>query len=126
MVDVLRAALIFVALLFVAPAAAWADDDVRRSGSCGAGASSELRLQPHDGEIRVRFEVDTNRVGQKWRFVLVHERRVVWRGHRRTRSGGRVRIRRSIADFAGADFVSVRASGPHGNTCSASATLSGS
>ena len=122
----LRAALILVLLLLVAPAAALADDDVRRSGICGARASSELRLDPHDGAIRVRFEVDANRAGKKWRFVVVHERRVVWRGHRRTRSGGRVRIRRSVADFAGADFVSVRASGPHGNTCSASATLSGS
>lgn len=126
MVGVLRAALILVSLMLIVPAAARGDDDVRRSGICGAGASSELRLDPHDGAIRVRFEVDSGRAGKKWRFVLVHERRVVWRGHRRTRSGGKVRIRRSIADFAGADFVSVRASGPHGNTCSASATLSGS
>ncbi len=126
MVRVLRTALILVLLLLIAPAAARADDDVRRSGVCGAGASSELRLQPHDGGIRVRFEVDAHRAGRKWRFVLVHERRVVWRGQRRTGSGGHVRIRRQIANFAGADFVSVRASGPHGNTCSASATLSGS
>jgi len=126
MVGMVRTALILVALVLIAPAAARADDDVRRSGTCGAGASSELRLQPHDGEIRVRFSVDSRRAGEKWRFVLVHERRVVWRGHRRTGSGSKARIRRQIADFAGADFVSVRASGPHGNTCSASATLSGS
>jgi len=126
MVGVPRAVVVLASLLLVAPAAAWADDDVRRSGVCGAEASSELRLQPHDGGIRVRFEVDARRAGRKWRFVLVHERRVVWRGQRRTGSGGHVRIRRQIVDFAGADFVSVRASGPHGNTCSASATLSGS
>ncbi len=123
----LRCALLISMFLVLMPAAAaLADDDVRRSGTCGAGASSELRLQPHDDGIRVRFSVDSQRAGEKWRFVLVHQRRVVWRGHRRTGSGDRARIRRQIADFAGADFVSVRASGPNGNTCSASATLPGS
>ena len=126
MLGVRCALLISIAFLLMPAAAALADDDVRRSGTCGAGVSSELRLDPRDDGIRVRFEVDANRAGQKWHFVLVHERRVVWRGHRRTGSGGKVRIRRSIANFAGADFVSVRASGPNGNTCSASATLPGS
>jgi hypothetical protein len=126
MVGVRRALLISIALLVMPAAAALADDDVRRSGTCGAGVSSELRVDPRDDAIRVRFTVDGRRAREKWRFVLVHERRVVWRGHRRTGSGGKVRIRRSIANFAGADFVSVRASGPNGNTCSASATLPGS
>ena len=110
-------------LLFALPATAFADDDVRVSGTCGAGAASELRLQAEDGAIRVRFEVDGRRTGERWRIVLVHERRVVWRGSRRTRSNTRLRMRRSIANYAGADYVRVRASGPHGNTCSAGATL---
>ena len=112
-----------VALLLALPASAFADDDVRASGTCGAGAKSELRLDSHDGAIRVRFEVDGRRAGERWRIVLVHERRVVWRGTRRTRSSTRLRVRRSIANYAGADYVRVRASGPHGNTCSAGATL---
>ncbi|MFL5968599.1 MAG: hypothetical protein ACJ74L_03295 [Gaiellaceae bacterium] len=121
-----RALLIFLSLLLIPAATAFADDDVRRSGTCGAGVSSELRLDQRDGGIRVRFRVDGSRAGEKWRFVLVHERRVAWRGHRRTGSGSKVGIRRRIANYAGADFVSVRASGPRGNTCAASATLPGS
>jgi hypothetical protein len=126
MVGVLRALLILLSLLLIPAATALADDDVRRSGTCGAGVSSELRLDPRDDGIRVRFTVDGHRAGERWRFVLVHERRVVWRGRRRTGSGSKVRIRRPVANYRGADFISVRASGPHGNTCSASGTLTGS
>jgi hypothetical protein len=110
----------------MAPAPALAhDDDVRVSGSCGAGASSKLRLRAKDGAIRVEFEVRSRRRGESWRVALVHERRVVWRGRARTRSGSRsFRIRRSIPDFDGADQVGVRASGPGGNTCEAAGVVS--
>jgi hypothetical protein len=103
------------------------DKDVRVRGTCGNGATSNLRLRATDGAIRVEFEVDTNRGEKRWRIVLVHERRVVWRGRARTRSGsGSLRIRRSIPDYQGADQVGVRASGPHGNTCAATGVLKGS
>jgi hypothetical protein len=101
-------------------------DDVRVRGSCGKGARSKLRLRSKDGAIRVEFEVDRNRAGERWRVTLVHERRVVWRGRARTRSGsGSFRIRRSVPDFGGADRVTARASGPRGVTCHASAVLTG-
>jgi hypothetical protein len=52
---------------------------------------------------------------------------VAWRGRVRTRSGsGGFRIRRSLPDFDGVDAISARASGPGGNTCQASAALTGS
>jgi hypothetical protein len=118
-----------LALALWAPALALADrgggdNDVRVSGSCGKGATSQLRLRTKDGAIELEFEVDANRAGQRWSVVISHERRVVWRGPARTRSsGGSFRIRRTIADFAGADSISVRASGPAGNTCVASWVL---
>lgn len=118
-----------VALALVAPAPALGrgdDDDVRVTGACGKGATSKLRLRAKDGAIQVEFEVKANRGGQRWRVVLVHERRVAWRGRARTRSGsGSFRIRRSIPDFGGADQVTARASGPRGNTCEATALLTG-
>jgi len=110
----------------VVPTAANArdDDDVRVRGSCGKGARSKLRLRARDDAIRVEFEVDRNRSGERWRVTLVHERRVVWRGRVRTRSGsGSFRVRRSVPDFGGADRVTARASGPRGVTCHASAVL---
>lgn len=119
---------ITVALLAAGAAPASARDDDRRearvAGTCGKGASSKLRLRSRDGEIRVEFEVRRNRRGERWRVVLVHERRVVWRGSVRTsRSRGSFRVRRTLRDLRGSDRVKVRASGPRGVTCAAAATL---
>ena len=111
-----------------APAAArdGADDrrEARVAGTSGKGASSKLRLRSRDGEIRVEFEVRRNRRGERWRVVLVHERRVAWRGRARTsRSSGSFRVRRTLRDLRGSDRVKVRAAGPRGVTCEAAATL---
>jgi hypothetical protein len=119
-----------LAFAFGAPSPALArggdGQDVRVSGSCGRGATSELRLRAKDGAIQVEFKVESRRGGERWRVVLVHERRVAWRGRARTRSGsGTFRIRRSIPDFEGADQVTARASGPRGNTCEATGLLTG-
>jgi hypothetical protein len=121
---VAAAALLTLALALPAPALA-RDGDVRVEGACGRGASSELRLRARDGAIRVELEVDSRRTGERWRVVLVHERRVAWRGRLRTRSGGSLRVRRSLPDFDGADQVSARASGPRGNTCVATGVVTG-
>jgi hypothetical protein len=122
-----------VALLVAAvPAPASGDGDgdrreARVSGTCGRGAKSELRLRSRDGTISVRFDVERRRARERWVVVLVHERRVAWRGQVRTRSGsGSFRVRRSIPDFGGADQVTARASGPRGNTCQATGVLTGS
>jgi hypothetical protein len=117
-----------LALVLAFPTAALARDDrdVRVAGTCGAGASSTLRLRAQDGVIRVEFELRGERAGERWRVAIVHERRVVWRGSARTRSGSaRLRIRRSIGDYAGADQVGLRAAGPRGTTCEAAATVRG-
>jgi hypothetical protein len=114
-------------LLGAAPALGRGGDDVRTRGSCGSGARTELRLKPDHGSIRVEFRVDSRRAGERWRVVLVHERRIAWRGNVRTGgSSGSFRVRRSLPDFAGADQVSARASGPRGVTCEAGAVLRGS
>jgi hypothetical protein len=94
------------------------------AGTCAKGASSKLRLRSRDGEIRVEFELRRNRRGERWRVVLVHERRVAWRGSvRTTGSRGSFRVRRTLRDLGGSDRVKVRAAGPRGVTCEAAATL---
>jgi len=104
------------------------DDDGRRearvAGTCSAGATSRLRLRSRDGAISVEFEVKRRRGGERWRVVLVHERRVAWRSAVRTkRSSGSFRVRRSLEDYDGPDQITARASGPRGLTCEAAATL---
>ena len=101
-------------------------DEVRTSGSCGGGASSELRIRAKDGTIELRFEVRGARRGS-WRVVVVQERRVAWRGTVGASGGSRsFRVERELDDLPGADAIMVRASGPRGLTCNASGTLSGS
>lgn len=101
------------------------DRDARVTGRCGKGATSQLRLRARDGSIRVEFEVKRRSSGERWRVVVVHERRIAWRGTARTGDSGSFRVRRSLADYDGVDRVSVRASGPRGITCSAYAKLLG-
>jgi hypothetical protein len=122
-----------VALLLVAPSAALAKDggsgsddrrEARVTATCSKGATAELRLRSRDGAIRLEFELRRRRSGELWRVAVVQERRVVWRASLRTRgSSGSLRVRRSLRDLDGPDRVTVRASGPRGLTCEASAML---
>jgi hypothetical protein len=112
-----------ILVLFLAPATAAASDDVRVSGSCGTGASSSLRLRADDGTIRLEFRV-RHRPRALWRFTIVQEGVVVWRGSARaSRSSRTARVRRELRDFSGADRVTVRGIGPSGLTCTATATV---
>lgn len=120
-----------VALALAVPAAAEADDgedrdDVRVTASCSRAGEAELRLRRRDDDrVRLDFELrDAQRAG-RWLVVVVHERRLVFRGSvRASRSSGRLSLRRTFPDFFGEDTVRVRASGPRGATCRLSATLS--
>jgi hypothetical protein len=126
-------ALAAIAAILALPAAASArgggdgggGDDVRVSAACGRGASAELRVRAHHGAIEVEYRVRRARDGERWSVALVHERRVVWRGSAVTHGDG-LRVRRTLPDFAGADEITARASGPRGLTCQATATLSAS
>lgn len=114
-------------LLVAGPMAAAKDRDreVRVAGVCGGRATAELRLRGRDGRIEMRFEVQHSRTDVAWRVVVVHERRVAWKGTvRTTRPGGSFELRRTLNDLAGADAVVVRALGPQGLVCRAGATLS--
>ena len=109
------------ALALLAPPAA-ARDDVRATAACGRGASAQLRVRAHDGTLEVELRVRRNHAGERWRVVLIHERRVAWRGRATTHDSG-FRIRRTLPDYPGSDEISARATNPRGLTCQATATL---
>ena len=114
-----------LALIAVQPVAARpaADDEVRVSGVCGGRTAASLRAKADDGRLEVRFGVERASAG-RWTVVLVHERRVAWRGSRLVRRGSNsFEVRRSLRDLAGADAVVARAWGPGGVTCRATATV---
>ena len=98
--------------------------EVRVAGVCGRGPASELRLKAHDGEIELRFRLRNAKRGTAWRIVLVQERRIAWKGSSRASgSTGAFEVRRTLADLPGDDAVTVRAWGPNGLVCQATATL---
>ena len=119
--------LAMVLLALALPASALArggGDEVRVAGSCGRGASAELRVRAHHDAIEVEYRVRRGRSGERWTVVLVHERRVAWRGGA-TSDGGGFRVRRTLPDFAGADEITARATNRRGLTCQATGVLNG-
>jgi hypothetical protein len=110
------------------PAHAAADDDrreVRKAGTCTASSRVNIRLRAEDGEIRVEVEIETRRATAAWKVILLHDRRIVYRGSVYAGSGGgrSLRLRRTLADWFGLDTIVVRASGPRLETCRVSATV---
>ncbi|MEA2246391.1 MAG: hypothetical protein QOH46_920 [Solirubrobacteraceae bacterium] len=99
--------------------------EVRVAGSCGRGAIAKLKLKENDGGIEAEFEIDRSRPRGSWRVVMVHERRVEYRGRVRTNSTGWVDVHSRLPDYRGADAVLARAYGPGGVTCTATAVLPG-
>jgi hypothetical protein len=112
-----------VASLARASAVLASDEEVRVTGSCGDGAKSSLRLGADDGQIRIRFRVESSRRHSSWQVVIVRERRVVWRSWARSDGGGSLDVALHLRDLPGADQIIARAVGPSGITCIAAGTL---
>ncbi len=119
----LAAAALGIACLGPAPPAHASGEEVRVTGSCGGGASSELRLRAEDGFIRARFRVDSSQSHSRWQVTIVRERRLVWRGRVLSDGGGSLDVERRIRDLRGAEQITARALGPRGITCIATGTL---
>jgi hypothetical protein len=122
--------LVAVCVTLALPLAASADDgdddrrEVRRAAVCTGSSEAELRLRAEDGEIEVRFEIDARGTRSTWTVVLLHERRIAFRGKlsKRGRSGG-LELRRVVDDWFGKDEFVVRAAGPRAEACRVSAVV---
>ena len=73
-----------VLLAFGSPALGARDPGVLTTGKCSAGATWKLKAKRDDGGVEAEFEVDQNRVGQRWSVVLSRNGSAVFRGVRRT------------------------------------------
>ena len=112
------------AALVAIPATSAKDGDVLVRGTCTKASSSKLKLSEEDGRIEVEFEVDQNRNGVRWTVVLRRPATVLVRTTRVTRGpSGSFELRRVVADLAGADRITARATSPSGEVCRASAAF---
>ena len=79
------ALVLVIAALLLVPATVRADDgpdgEARVAGRCTGGAASELRVRTRDdGELRIDLVLWSGGPAQRWLVVVVHERRIVYRG----------------------------------------------
>ena len=99
--------------LLVAPTASASGGDDReaiRTGSCTHGATWKIKAKADDGRIEVEAEIDTNRVGQRWVWVLKHDGTVSARGASVTTArSGSFDVERRTVDAAGPDSFRFRA-----------------
>jgi hypothetical protein len=115
---------IAAAALVVVPATWAKDGDVLVRGTCTSSTTSKLKLSEEDGRIEVEFEVDQNRNSVRWSVVLRRPTTVLVRTTRVTRApSGSFELRRVVADLAGRDRITARATSPSGEVCRATAAF---
>ena len=78
-------------------------------GHCTGRSDWRLEADRHDGRIRVRAEVRTPAEGRRWRWRILHDGDVSFRGRATTRSDGSFRRQRELVDVAGWDRIGWRA-----------------
>lgn len=107
------------------PAAHAEDGDVVRRGACSDGARWELEAGPDDSGTEVEGEVDSNRAGQTWRWVMRHEGDRFASGESRTTArSGSFSVERRAPSGRGPDTYVFRAWHPAtGQVCVARVTL---
>jgi hypothetical protein len=98
---------------------------VTRPGACSARTVSKLAVKHDDGRIETQFEVDSNRVGQRWNVVIKDNGVTVFSGARTTTApSGSFEVNRRIANRVGTDNVVASAKNPAtGESCIARASI---
>jgi hypothetical protein len=101
----------FTALVMAAaPLASANDADVIREGRCSGRSDWKLKLSPEDGRIEVEYEVDQNRVGDRWKIRLKHDGKRFFKGKRTTKGdSGSFEVRRVQPNHRGKDRFRARA-----------------
>lgn len=112
-----------IASSVMAAGTAQASDDVVRRGACSGSAHWKIKAKPDDGRVEVETEIDSNRVGQSWTWVLRHNGNVAARGSSFTKApSGSFSVERRTANAPGADHFAFR--GTHaGQVCLAKVSL---
>lgn len=93
-----------------------------KRGSCSAATDWKLKAKPRDGRMEVEFEVDSNRIGQRWTYTLSHDGVVTASGTRTTRApSGSFSVERRLPNAPGVHtFRATATNASTGETCRAS------
>ena len=117
------AAAFVLGALTVAPSALAKDGDVIKEGNCSGSTDWKLKLSEENGKIEVEYEIDQNKVGQKWRVTLKHNGERFYRDVKETKGpSGSFEVRRVEPNLAGDDrFVGKALNLSSGEECKGSA-----
>ena len=86
------------------------DGDVIRRGACRGASDWKLKLSEENGRIEVEYEVDQNRVGDRWRVRIRHDGDPAFTGTRTTRApSGSFEVRILQRNRVGDDVLRGRA-----------------
>ena len=86
------------------------DDRVIRTGACSGSADWKVKVKTDDGRLEVEGEIDSNTVGQTWRWTIRHNGSVSDRGTATTTArSGSFEVERKVVDLAGTDAIAFRA-----------------
>jgi hypothetical protein len=100
------------------------DRGTRVAGTCTDGSTAKLKAKHDDGRIEVEFEVDQNRNGVTWAVRVRRDGVLVIRRNATTHApSGSFSIEKKIANPAGRDRITARATSPSGEVCTASLTV---
>ncbi len=108
-----------VSLAASASASGGGDDGVERQGSCSGSTDWKLKAKFRDGRIETEGEIDSNRIGQTWNWVLKHNGSVSAHGQRQTTApSGSFSVERKLVNLPGVDTIVFWARNPRsGETC---------
>jgi hypothetical protein len=95
------------------------DEDVIKEGRCSATSTWKLKISPEDAGLELEFEVDSNIVGQTWRYQMAYNGSLISSGTAVTTApSGSFEIREVEPNQPGQDVLRARAIHPAtGETC---------
>ncbi len=86
------------------------DDRVEARGACTGGGHWKLKAKHDDGRIEYEFEVDTNKVGQRWTVKVSDNGHRIFSGHRTTKApSGSFSLEKTTKNRAGTDVIKAKA-----------------
>ena len=101
------------------PAEASGGDDIVKRGNCARTTDWKLKVGREDGRFEVEGEIDSNRNGQTWGWLIRHNGSVSARGTRTTQApSGSFEVRRLLVNLPGTDTIVFRATNTrNGEVC---------
>ena len=103
-------ALVTAAVLLPAASASANGDDIIKRGGCSGSSDWKLKAGPEGDHIEVEGEVDSNKVGQTWRWRIFHNGDLSAKGTKDTSGpSGSFDVRRVLVDVSGDDRIVFKA-----------------